>query len=127
MVLSIKQHSLFQLINAHLIEYPTPSNLTAMCLVTQLLSGIALAMHFTPHVDLAFLSVEHIMRDVNGGWLIRYIHANGASMFFITVYVHIARGLYYGSYMQPRGLVWSLGVIILILMMATAFMGYVLV
>ena len=136
MVLSIKQHSLFQLINAHLIEYPTPSNLTlfwnygflaAMCLVTQLLSGIALAMHFTPHVDLAFLSVEHIMRDVNGGWLIRYIHANGASMFFITVYIHIARGLYYGSYMQPRGLVWSLGVIILILMMATAFMGYVLV
>ena len=136
MVLSIKQHSLFQLINAHLIEYPTPSNLTlfwnygflaAMCLVTQLLSGVALAMHFTPHVDLAFLSVEHIMRDVNGGWLIRYIHANGASMFFITVYVHIARGLYYGSYMQPRGLVWSLGVIILILMMATAFMGYVLV
>ena len=136
MVLSIKQHSLFQLINAHLIEYPTPSNLTlfwnygflaAMCLVTQLLSGIALAMHFTPHVDLAFLSVEHIMRDVNGGWLIRYIHANGASMFFITVYIHIARGLYYGSYMQPRGLVWTLGVIILILMMATAFMGYVLV
>lgn len=136
MILSIKQHSLFQLINAHLIEYPTPSNLTlfwnygflaAMCLVTQLLSGIALAMHFTPHVDLAFLSVEHIMRDVNGGWLIRYIHANGASMFFITVYIHIARGLYYGSYMQPRGLVWSLGVIVLILMMATAFMGYVLV
>ena len=136
MVLSIKQHSLFQLINSHLIEYPTPSNLTlfwnygflaAMCLVTQLLSGIALAMHFTPHVDLAFLSVEHIMRDVNGGWLIRYIHANGASMFFITVYIHIARGLYYGSYMQPRGLVWTLGVIILILMMATAFMGYVLV
>jgi len=76
---------------------------------------------------LAFLSVEHIMRDVNGGWLIRYIHANGASMFFITVYIHIARGLYYGSYMQPRGLVWTLGVIILILMMATAFMGYVLV
>jgi quinol-cytochrome oxidoreductase complex cytochrome b subunit len=136
MVLSIKQHSLFQLINSHLIEYPTPSNLTlfwnygflaAMCLVTQLLSGIALAMHFKPHVDLAFLSVEHIMRDVNGGWLIRYIHANGASMFFITVYIHIARGLYYGSYMQPRGLVWTLGVIILILMMATAFMGYVLV
>nr|YP_010230013.1 apocytochrome b [Phaeocystis globosa]QST19717.1 apocytochrome b [Phaeocystis globosa] len=136
MILSIKQHSLFQLISAHLIEYPTPSNLTlfwnygflaAMCLVTQLLSGIALAMHFTPHVDLAFLSVEHIMRDVNGGWLIRYIHANGASMFFITVYIHIARGLYYGSYMQPRGLVWTLGVIILILMMATAFMGYVLV
>jgi quinol-cytochrome oxidoreductase complex cytochrome b subunit len=136
MILSIKQHSLFQLINAHLIEYPTPSNLSlfwnygflaAMCLVIQIVSGIALAMHFTPHVDLAFLSVEHIMRDVNSGWLIRYVHANGASMFFITVYIHIARGLYYGSYIQPRGLVWSLGVVILILMMATAFMGYVLV
>ena len=97
-----------------------------MCLVTQLLSGIALAMHFTPHVDLAFLSVEHIMRDVNGGWLIRYIHANGASMFFITVYIHIARGLYYGSYMQPRQLLWCSGVLIFILMMGTAFMGYVL-
>jgi ubiquinol-cytochrome c reductase cytochrome b subunit len=84
-------------------------------------------MHYTPHVDLAFLSVEHIMRDVNGGWLLRYTHANGASMFFIVVFIHVGRGLYYGSYTYPRGLVWSVGVVILILMMATAFLGYVLV
>jgi ubiquinol-cytochrome c reductase cytochrome b subunit len=84
-------------------------------------------MHYTPHIDLAFLSAEHIMRDVNNGWLLRYIHANGASMFFIVVYIHIGRGLYYGSYAEPRGFVWSLGVIILLLMMATAFLGYVLV
>jgi ubiquinol-cytochrome c reductase cytochrome b subunit len=84
-------------------------------------------MHYTPHIDLAFLSVEHIMRDVNNGWFLRYLHANGASMFFIVVYIHIGRGLYYGSYIEPRGLVWTLGVIILLLMMATAFLGYVLV
>jgi ubiquinol-cytochrome c reductase cytochrome b subunit len=84
-------------------------------------------MHYTPHVDLAFLSVEHIMRDVNSGWFLRYLHANGASMFFIVVYIHIGRGLYYGSYVEPRGFVWTLGVIILLLMMATAFLGYVLV
>jgi ubiquinol-cytochrome c reductase cytochrome b subunit len=83
-------------------------------------------MHYTAHVDLAFQSVEHIMRDVNGGWLLRYIHANGASMFFIVVYIHIGRGLYYGSYTEPRGFLWVIGVVILILMMATAFMGYVL-
>jgi quinol-cytochrome oxidoreductase complex cytochrome b subunit len=76
-----------------------------MCLGIQLITGIALAMHYTPHVDLAFLSVEHIMRDVNNGWFLRYLHANGASMFFIVVYVHIGRGLYYGSYIEPRGLV----------------------
>ena len=125
-----------QLVNAHLVDYPTPSNLTlfwnygflaAMCLVCQIVTGIALAMHYTPHVDLAFLSVEHIMRDVNGGWLLRYTHANGASMFFIAVFIHIGRGLYYGSFIQPRGFVWTLGVVILILMMATAFLGYVLV
>jgi len=98
-----------------------------MCLAIQLITGIALAMHYTPHVDLAFLSVEHIMRDVNNGWFIRYAHANGASMFFITVFIHIGRGLYYGSYMKPRMLVWSFGVVILLLMMATAFLGYVLV
>lgn len=92
----------------------------------QILSGIALAMHYTAHVDLAFLSIEHIMRDVNGGWLLRYVHANGASMFFIIVYIHIGRGLYYGSYAEPRAFVWCMGVIILIVMMATAFMGYVL-
>jgi len=92
----------------------------------QILSGIFLAMHYTPHIDYAFSSVEHIMRDVNYGWLIRYIHANGASMFFIVVYCHIFRGLYYGSYMQPRQLLWCSGVVLFILMMATAFMGYVL-
>ena len=101
--------------------------MSGICLATQLVTGIALAMHYTPHVDLAFLSVEHIMRDVNGGWLLRYVHANGASMFFITVFVHLGRGLYYGSYAKPRGFVWVLGVLILILMMATAFLGYVLV
>jgi len=83
-------------------------------------------MHYTPHIDLAFSSVEHIMRDVNNGWLIRYMHANGASMFFIVVYSHIFRGLYYGSYMHPREHLWCSGVLIFILMMATAFMGYVL-
>jgi ubiquinol-cytochrome c reductase cytochrome b subunit len=82
-------------------------------------------MHYTPHIDLAFSSVEHIMRDVNNGWMIRYMHANGASMFFIVVYCHIFRGLYYGPYMQLRQLLWCSGVIIFILMMATAFMGYV--
>jgi len=122
-------------IDNHIIHYPTPINLTyawsfgssaGICLVIQILSGVFLAMHYTPHIDLAFSSVEHIMRDVNNGWLIRYIHANGASMFFIVVYSHIFRGLYFGSYMQPRQLLWCSGVIIFILMMGTAFMGYVL-
>jgi ubiquinol-cytochrome c reductase cytochrome b subunit len=95
-------------------------------LTIQILTGIFLAMHYTPHIDLAFNSVEHIMRDVNHGWLLRYIHANGASFFFIIVYIHIFRGLYYGSYITPREYLWCSGVIIFILMMATAFMGYVL-
>jgi ubiquinol-cytochrome c reductase cytochrome b subunit len=136
MILSLKKQGVVHLINEHLVDYPTPSNLSlfwnygflsGICLVVQLVTGIALAMHYTPHVELAFLSVEHITRDVNGGWLLRYVHANGASMFFITVFVHLGRGLYYGSYVAPRGFVWVLGVIILILMMATAFLGYVLV
>jgi ubiquinol-cytochrome c reductase cytochrome b subunit len=97
-----------------------------LCLVMQIISGIFLAMHYTPHIDFAFSSVEHIMRDVNNGWLIRYVHANGASMFFIVIYCHIFRGLYYGSYMYPRSILWVSGVIIFLLMMATAFMGYVL-
>jgi len=135
MVRALKQSSIIQLFNDHLVDYPTPSNITyfwnfgsmaGMCLVIQILTGIGLAMHYTPHVDLAFQSVEHIMRDVNGGWLLRYVHANGASMFFIVVYIHIGRGLYYGSYVEPRGFLWTIGVVILILMMATAFMGYVL-
>ena len=95
-------------------------------LMLQIVTGIVLAMHYTPHVDFAFQSVEHIMRDVNYGWLLRYAHANGASMFFIVVYIHIFRGLYFGSYKAPRELLWMLGVVILLLMMATAFMGYVL-
>ncbi|MFY8066664.1 MAG: cytochrome b/b6, partial [Flavobacterium sp.] len=114
---------------------PTPINinyawsfgsLSGLCLVIQIITGLFLALHYTSHIDLAFSSVEHIMRDVNNGWMIRYMHANGASMFFIVVYCHIFRGLYYGSYMQPRQLLWCSGVIIFILMMATAFMGYVL-
>jgi len=126
---------LLAFIDSHIVDYPTPVNLNYMwsfgsaaglCLVIQLVSGILLAMHYTPHVDLAFSSVEHIMRDVNGGWLLRYVHANGASMFFIVVYCHIFRSLYYGSYMHPRQLLWCSGVVIFLLMMATAFMGYVL-
>eukprot|EP01041_Mallomonas_annulata_P000673 gene673-1294_t len=102
------------------------AKLESICLVIQILTGIFLAMHYTPHIDFAFNSVEHIMRDVNSGWIMRYAHANGASMFFIVVYCHIFRGLYYGSYIQPRGFLWISGVIIFFLMMATAFMGYVL-
>jgi len=126
---------LISIVDKHIIHYPTPINLNyawsfgslaGISLVIQILSGIFLAMHYTPHVDYAFNSVEHIMRDVNYGWFIRYVHANGASMFFIVVYCHIFRGLYYGSYIYPRQLLWCSGVIIFILMMATAFMGYVL-
>jgi ubiquinol-cytochrome c reductase cytochrome b subunit len=129
------KHPVTSFIASHIIDYPTPTNLNyfwsfgsaaGICLVIQLLTGIFLAMHYTTHVDLAFNSVEHIMRDVNNGWLIRYLHANGASMFFIVVYCHIFRGLYFGSYINPRGLLWSSGVIIFLAMMATAFMGYVL-
>ena len=131
----LNKHSLLAFVDSHIIIYPTPVNLNYMwsfgstagiCLVIQILTGIFLAMHYTPHIDLAFNSVEHIMRDVNNGWLIRYLHANGASMFFIVVYCHIFRGLYFGSYIYPRGQLWASGVIIFLLMMATAFMGYVL-
>ena len=116
-------------------DFPMPKNLNyfwnfgalaSVCLVVMIVTGIILAMHYTPHVDHAFDSVERIMRDVNYGWLIRYIHMNGASMFFIIVYIHMFRGLFYGSYKAPRELLWMLGVVILLLMMATAFMGYVL-
>ena len=117
------------------VSYPVPRNLNylwtfggilAFMLVAQIITGIVLVMHYTPHASMAFNSVEHIMRDVNYGWLLRYLHSNGASMFFIAVYVHIFRGLYYGSYKAPRELLWILGVVIFLLMMATAFMGYVL-
>ncbi|MEI6188125.1 MAG: cytochrome b/b6 [Alphaproteobacteria bacterium] len=133
--LRVLNRPIISILNDHLIDYPTPVNINylwnfgsiaGVFLVVQIITGIFLAMHYTPHVDLAFLSVEHIMRDVNNGWFLRYLHANGASIFFAVVYIHIGRGLYYGSYQKPRGFVWFFGVIILILMMATAFMGYVL-
>jgi ubiquinol-cytochrome c reductase cytochrome b subunit len=126
-IISFMQHELH--------EYPTPKNLNywwnfgslaGIMLVIMIATGVVLAMHYTPHTSLAFDSVERIMRDVNYGWLIRYVHMNGASAFFVVVYIHIFRGLYYGSYKSPRELLWMLGVIILLLMMATAFMGYVL-
>jgi ubiquinol-cytochrome c reductase cytochrome b subunit len=131
----LKSHPLLSIMNSMLVDLPAPSNISYMwgfgsllglCLIIQLASGIFLAMHYCANVDLAFSSVEHIMRDVQGGWLLRYVHANGASMFFIMVYLHIARGLYYGSYTAPRQIVWGVGVIIFIVMMATAFIGYVL-
>jgi len=123
------------LIHSSFIAYPTPRNLNywwtfgailSMMLGVQIITGIILAMHYTPNADLAFKSVEGIVRDVNYGWLLRYLHSNGASMFFIAVYVHMFRGLYYGSYKEPREVLWILGVIIYLLMMATGFMGYVL-
>jgi ubiquinol-cytochrome c reductase cytochrome b subunit len=131
----LKSHPLLGLVNSYVVDSPQPANLSyawnfgsllALCLGIQIVTGIILAMHYTPNVDLAFVSVEHIMRDVNYGWMIRYMHANTASFFFIFVYLHIGRGLYYGSYKSPRVLPWSIGVIILVLMMGTAFLGYVL-
>ena len=125
----------FSFLDKELNKYPAPKNLNYMwnfgslagiILMVMIATGIFLAMHYTPHVDHAFDSVERIMRDVNYGWLIRYIHMNGASMFFIVVFLHIFRGLYYGSYKKPRELLWIMGVVILFLMMGTAFMGYVL-
>jgi len=124
------------LAHSSFIAYPTPRNLNywwtfggilSFMLGVQIITGVVLAMHYQAHVDLAFRSVEFIMRDVNYGWLLRYIHANGASMFFLAVYIHMFRGLYYGSYKAPREVLWILGVIIYLLMMATGFMGYVLV
>jgi ubiquinol-cytochrome c reductase cytochrome b subunit len=131
----LKQNPLLRLLNSYVIDSPQPSNLSyawnfgsllATCLGLQIVTGVILAMHYTPSIDLAFVSVEHIMRDVNYGWLIRYLHANGASFFFILVYAHIGRGLYYGSFKSPRVAPWSVGVIMLVLMMAIAFLGYVL-
>ena len=129
----LKSHPILGLLNSYMVDSPQPANLSYMwnfgsllglCLGIQILTGIFLAMHYSPNVDLAFASVEHIMRDVNYGWAIRYAHANTASFFFICVYLHIARGLYYGSYRSPRILPWSIGVIILVLMMAIGFLGY---
>jgi len=119
----------------HINDYPTPKNLNywwtfggilTFFLIIQIITGLVLAMHYVAHADLAFGSVEHIMRDVNYGWLIRYLHANGSSMFFLAVYIHIFRALFYGSYKAPREIIWIIGMLIYLLMMATAFMGYVL-
>lgn len=126
---------IFSLMHGSFVSYPVPRNLNywwtfggilSFMLVVQIITGIVLVMHYTPTSAEAFNSVEKIMRDVNFGWLLRYIHANGASMFFLAVYIHMFRGLYYGSYKEPREVLWILGVIIFVLMMAAAFMGYVL-
>ena len=123
-------------IHAEFVAYPTPRNLNywwafgailSFMLGAQIATGIILAMHYTPHVDLAFRSIETIMRDVNYGWLLRYLHSNGASMFFLAVYIHMFRSIYYGSYKEPRELVWILGIVVYVLMVATGFLGYVLV
>nr|WNN67224.1 cytochrome b [Oligoplites saurus] len=128
-----KSHPLLKIVNDALIDLPTPSNITVwwnfgsllgLCLITQILTGLFLAMHYTADISMAFTSVAHITRDVNYGWFIRNLHANGASFFFICIYLHIGRGLYYGSYLYKE--TWNIGVVLLLLLMATAFMGYVL-
>jgi ubiquinol-cytochrome c reductase cytochrome b subunit len=131
----LKSHPLLKLVNSYLIDASQPSNISylwnfgsllLLCLVIQIITGVTLAMHYSPNVLEAFNSIEHIMRDVNNGWLIRYLHSNTASAFFFLVYLHIGRGMYYGSYRAPRTLVWAIGTVILILMMGTGFLGYVL-
>uniref|UniRef100_A0PHH0 Cytochrome b n=2 Tax=Lepus yarkandensis TaxID=301146 RepID=A0PHH0_LEPYA len=128
-----KTHPLLKIVNHSLIDLPTPSNISAwwnfgsllgLCLMIQILTGLFLAMHYTSDTATAFSSVTHICRDVNYGWLIRYLHANGASMFFICLYMHVGRGIYYGSYTYLE--TWNIGIILLFAVMATAFMGYVL-
>ena len=125
----------FTMMKDSAVDYPTPKNLNywwnfgslaLFVLVIMIMTGIVLAMQYTPHTSMAFDSVERIMRDVNYGWLLRYLHMNGGSMFFIIVYIHLLRGLYYGSYKAPREILWMIGVFIILAMMATAFMGYVL-
>nr|YP_010952445.1 apocytochrome b [Ancyromonas sigmoides]WMQ52549.1 apocytochrome b [Ancyromonas sigmoides] len=131
----LNHYSAFSMVNQMLVIYKAPTNLNyfwnfgvlaGLALVIQLITGISLAMHYTPHIELAFNSVDHIMRDLQYGWLLRYMHSNGASLFFMVVYAHIFRGLYYGSYVYPRQGVWWIGCTIYVLMMAVAFLGYVL-
>jgi ubiquinol-cytochrome c reductase cytochrome b subunit len=131
----LKSHPLLKLVNIYVIDASQPSNISylwnfgsllAICLIIQIITGVTLAMHYSPNILEAFNSIEHIMRDVNNGWLIRYLHSNTASAFFFLVYLHIGRGIYYGSYKSPRTLVWVLGTIILIVMIGTGFLGYVL-
>jgi ubiquinol-cytochrome c reductase cytochrome b/c1 subunit len=123
------------LVHSSFVTFPNPRNLNywwtfggilSFMLAAQIITGVVLVMHYTPQSSLAFASIEHIMRDVNYGWLLRYAHANGASMFFLALYIHMFRGMYYGSYKDPREVLWLLGVIIYLLSVATAFMGYVL-
>lgn len=129
----LKSHPLLKLVNSYVIDSPQPSNISylwnfgsllAFCLIIQIITGVTLAMHYNPSVLEAFNSVEHIMRDVNNGWLIRYLHSNTASAFFFLVYLHIGKGLYYGSYRAPRTLVWILGTVIFLLMIVTGFLGF---
>nr|QUB36788.1 cytochrome b [Ophiostoma piliferum] len=131
----LKNNPISKLLNSYLIDASQPTNISylwnfgsllAMCLVIQIVTGVTLAMHYSPSIAEAFNSVEHIMRDVSNGWLIRYLHSNTASAFFFLVYLHMARGIYYGSYRAPRILTWTIGVIIFILMVAIGFLGYVL-
>ena len=129
----LKHNSLLKLVNSYLIDAPQPTNISynwnfgsllLLCLAIQIITGVTLAMHYNPSVAEAFNSIEHIMRDVNNGWLVRYLHSNTASAFFFIVYLHIGRGIYYGSYKSPRFTTWVIGVIILIVMMGTAFLGF---
>lgn len=129
----LKSHPFLKLVNAYVIDHSQPSNinylwnfgsLLGLCLGIQIVTGVTLAMHYNPSIAEAFNSVEHIMRDVNNGWLVRYLHSNTASAFFFLVYLHIGRGFYYASYRAPRTLAWTIGVVILILMIGTAFLGY---
>ena len=130
-----KIHPLLKLVNSYVVDSPQPSNLSywwnfcsllAFSLIIQIITGVTLAIHYNADILEAFNSVEHIMRDINNGWLVRYLHSNTASAFFFIVYLHIGRGLYYGSFKAPRMLTWIIGTIILVLMMGTAFLGYVL-
>lgn len=132
----LKNNPILGLANGYLVDSAQPSSLSylwnlgsllASCLGIQIVTGVLLAMHYCPSVSFAFASVEHIMRDVSYGWVSRYVHANTASLFFAIAYVHVARGLYYGSYRSPRVLPWSVGVVLLVVMILTAFLGYCLV
>jgi ubiquinol-cytochrome c reductase cytochrome b subunit len=132
----LKSHSILSIVNSFVIDSPSPSNLSylwnygsllGVCLVIQIITGVTLAMHYCSSIDIAFLSVEHIIRDVNYGWLIRYLHANTASFFFMFVYLHIGKAIYYGSYKSPRVMLYSIGVIIFVVIIGTAFLGYILV
>jgi uncharacterized membrane protein YhdT len=129
----LKQHPILSIANSYLIDSPGPANLSyiwsfgsllGLCLVIQIITGVSLAMHYIPSGELAFPSVEHVMREIQYGWLIRYLHSNVAAFFFIFVYLHIGKAMYYGSYRTPRVLLWSIGVVIFLIMIVTAFLGY---